>query len=244
MKLYAYCLTDEDVRETLANSEGVGGAEAYAIRHAGLSAVVSRFGDESVAVKPENVRAHGRVISRVMQQTTPLPFRFGTIAIEARLLNYLRANETALHASLERVRGCVEMGVKIIWDAEAARREAEDAEAVRADAATGARQIAGRGTAFLTAKRRELSGGEKLKERAGALAAWLDAQLSGVVRESSVRVSPSESLVVRAAHLVERGRLEEYRARLDALRADERARDIRFLTSGAWPPYSFSEVRS
>jgi hypothetical protein len=53
-----------------------------------------------------------------------------------------------------------------------------------------------------------------------------------------VRVSPEGSLVVRAAHLVVRERVEEYRERLRAA-GDER-RELRLLTSGPWPPYSFS----
>ena len=64
-----------------------------------------------------------------------------------------------------------------------------------------------------------------------------------VVRDSRVRVLPSRALLVRAAHLVERARLEEYRARVRALEA-ERVGGLSFLTSGAWPPYSFSEIRS
>jgi hypothetical protein len=55
-----------------------------------------------------------------------------------------------------------------------------------------------------------------------------------------VRLSPSEAISVRAAHLVERERVAEYRTRLRALAAERR--DVRLLTSGPWPPYSFSEM--
>jgi hypothetical protein len=45
---------------------------------------------------------------------------------------------------------------------------------------------------------------------------------------------------VRAAHLVERERVVAYRERLRSLGAERVG--LRFLTSGPWPPYSFSDV--
>jgi hypothetical protein len=89
-------------------------------------------------------------------------------------------------------------------------------------------------------KRRELMGEEGARRRAEEAAAWLAGGLKGLARETAERLSPSEAIIVRAAHLVERGRAAEYRARLRTLAAGRQ--DLRLLTSGPWPPYSFSEV--
>ena len=91
--------------------------------------------------------------------------------------------------------------------------------------------------AFLAAKRRDANCHEALRRRAGELARWLEGQLSGTVRESTVRVCPSDGMAIRAAHLIARARLDEYRARIARARAERG--DLRFLTSGEWPPYSF-----
>lgn len=247
MRLYAYCLCDEvapeasegGLAQALAEVKGIGDARPHMLREGNLFAVVSEFEGARVAVVPENVRAHEQVVAGVLgRQVTPLPFRFATVAVEERFRDYLRTHEAALLASLGRVRGCVEMNVKIIWDVQEERREAEQAVERKHTPETGP------GTAFLAAKRREISGGDRLKERAEAIAEWLASSVREIVRESSVLVNPAQSLVIRAAHLVERAHLEEYRARVGALRDDERARDLRFLTSGVWPPYSFSEVRA
>ena len=126
------------------------------------------------------------------------------------------------------------------------RREVEKEEAGNrkpeesGEVAGGGAAVAGRGTAFLLAKRREVLGDEALRRSAEEVAAWLASRVSELVRESAARVSPSEALFVRAAHLVERERLEEYRARVRELTA-ERA-NLHFLASGPWPPYSFSEI--
>ena len=63
-----------------------------------------------------------------------------------------------------------------------------------------------------------------------------------LVREKVVTLNPDDALVIRAAHLVERGRVAEYRERVNSLGRERN--DLRFLTSGAWPPYSFTHLRS
>ena len=261
MKLYAYCVCDGVEAAAFGGERGVGGAAAKLVEcGGGLAAFVSELDEgQPVAITPENVRAHNRVNARLLPYTTPLPFRFGTLITEARLKTYVTANEEALREALARVGGCVEMGVKIMWGAVVN----ETNEAAGVNEAAGADETAvgdevneggapppsafadqaGRGTAFLLAKRREILGDDEARARAEETAALLAARVGEVVRDSRVRVLPSRALLVRAAHLVERARLDEYRARVRALEA-ERAGGLSFLTSGAWPPYSFSEIRS
>jgi hypothetical protein len=110
-----------------------------------------------------------------------------------------------------------------------------DAPAASSEAAT-----VGRGTAFLLRKRREVLGEEEARARAEELAAWLAEGVGALARESAVRVSPPEAIVVRAAHLIGRERVGEYRTRLRELGTTRPG--LRLLASGPWPPYSFSEI--
>lgn len=247
MRLYAYCVCEPLGAGSLAGVRGVGGAAVREFECGdGLAALVSEFGAETaVGVTPENVRAHNRVNARVLARTTPLPFRFGTSLSEARLSAYVAANGRALREALARVGGCVEMGVKIMPAAGAAAGEAarEDGEEEETAPPSPVSNRVGRGTEFLLAKRREILGDEQTRARAGEVAALLAARVADSARESRVALLPSRALLLRAAHLVERGRLEEYRVRVRALGA-ESARGLVFLTSGPWPPYSFSEINS
>ncbi|MGB7925428.1 MAG: GvpL/GvpF family gas vesicle protein [Pyrinomonadaceae bacterium] len=242
MNFYAYCLNDEVTGEMIEGVAGVAGVPRV-VRYGEIAAVVSRFEGESVEVTRENVFAHERVIGHVLTHTTPLPFRFGTVTSAARLESYVESQRESLRAQLASVRGCVEMSVKVIWNAEAVHVEATGGASAGAgrdapgDDESGALEP-GRGTAFLIAKRREILGDERLKARAEEVAAWLSGRLGEAAREMNVNVRPVETPVVAAALLVERARLEEYQERLRAARR-ERA-DLHFLTSGPWPPYSFS----
>lgn len=241
MRFYVYGLSEEVSETTLAGCAGVGGGSPFLFEKDGMRAVVSEFKEERVAVTRENLKAHNRVLGSVLAETTPLPFRFGTLASAGTLAQYIEAHRTQLDAALARVRGCVEMSVKILWET----GDVKAADLKRA-AAREAGQAAARpttGAAYLAAKRAEMAADEELKKREEEVAVWLSGALGEAVKESRVEVRHGQALVVRAAHLVERARLGEYRERVREARARGRG-ELSFLTSGAWPPYSFSELSS
>jgi hypothetical protein len=241
MRFYVYCLSDEPNAVSVEGLKGVDGADARVLAFGGVASVVgvvSEFEGERAIVTRENLRAHNSVNAHVLARATPLPFRFGTLADESRLDAYVAANEGALAEAFERVRGCVEMGVKL--------RVVEGAEAsgsseVNVEESSAARAAGGRGTAFLLAKRREIMGEESLKARAESAAARLAERVEGLARDADVRLSPEGPIVVRASHLVSRADVSEYRARVRELGAG--LEGLHMLTSGPWPPYSFGVSR-
>lgn len=236
MGLYVYCLGEGLSGAAFEGLAGVGRARVRVLELGRLSAVVSEAEGEATAVSEENLLAHNRVNAAALAVTTPLPCRFGTRAAPERLAEYVSANEAALAAALARVRGCVEMSVKLMEKSEVNSRKSE----VGTEAGVVDPGAAGAGTAFLLKKRRELLGEEGARRRAEEAAAWLASSVGGLARETAARLSPPEAIFVRAAHLVERARVGEYRARLRALAAGRE--DLRLLTSGPWPPYSFGEI--
>jgi hypothetical protein len=236
MSLYVYCIGEELPESAFEGLAGVDGAAVRVLRVGSLSAVVSEAGGRESAVTDENVLAHSRVTAAALARETPLPFRFGTRTTPERLAEYVSANEAALAASFARVRGCVEMSVKLLEGSQGEESKVGSQES-EVEAFGG-----GRGTAFLLAKRREILGGEEARRRALELAAWLAAGVGGLARETNVRARPAGAIALSAAHLVARARVAEYRARLRSLGAGRPA--LRLLTSGPWPPYSFSDLRS
>ena len=245
MPFYAYCLSDEVTDRMIESMAGVAGAGApRLIQYGGIAAVVSQLEAERVGLTRENVFAHERVVGRVLAHTTPLPFRFGTVVSASQLEGYMNSQREFLQAQLARVRGSVEMSVKLVWNLEAVRREAAASDALKGGATedeSGAEPL-GLGAAFMVAKRREILGDEALRSEASEIASWLSERLGDAVREMEVRVRPMEALVVAAAHMVLRERIEEYQERLRAARLERP--DLHFLTSGPWPPYSFIQARS
>jgi len=245
MNLYAYCLSDEVTPDALDEITGIEDRPARLICYESIKAVVSDMNSERVAVTRENVLAHDSVIRQVLRSQTPLPFRFGMVASTSQLADYIASQRTGLLSQLARVRDSVEMSVKVIWDAQTVKRAASEraADSRAADSlAANKAEASGPGAGFLRAKQDEIIRDEALKAQAERIRDWLCEALGESVRETVARTLPSEVMVLAASHLVERARLRDYRARL--AQAKEARSDLRFLTSGAWPPYSFCNLDS
>lgn len=229
MKLYAYGLTEglDSLPQAL---NGINGAAVYIYKAGDFSLLVSAFSGETVPVNRENVLLHAAVVRSVLDRTTPLPFRFGTLVTDQQLENYVTSRREALQAKLKLVQGCVEMTVRIIWDREWNGGESSSNDDLQTKP----------GTAFLKEKRRELLGSETRVEEAKRIAGWLEDRLGDAVRESRIETNATEKLLLSAAHLVERGAIDRYRTALKS--AQHERPELHFLASGPWPPYSFANI--
>ena len=227
MKLYLYCLA-EDIDELTHDLIGVGGASVRLLKLEGFSLLVSEFAEDIVPLTRENALNHAAVVRSVLDRRTPLPFRFATLVTETELRSYLASRREALREKLELVRGRVEMSVKVIWDHDVhdqpRRHEIPEKP----------------GTAFLAQKRLEILGSETRVAEAKQLASWLSDRVGQVVKETRINTDVKGKLILSVAHLVERGVVEEYRARLKEIRAERP--ELHFLVSGPWPPYSFANI--
>lgn len=226
MKLFVYCLAEKI--DALTPSTGISGAKVEILNLEGFSLLVSEFDEKLTPLTIENALAQAAVVQSVFKQTTPLPFRFGTVVGEQQLRSYVASHRTDLENKLAQVRGCVEMSVKIISNTDQTEKEVS---------ATG---DDGPGARFLKEKRREILGGERRAERARQVAAWLHDCVRSVVREEQLSLCPTEKLIVAAAHLVERRSVRDYRDQLAEAR--QMRPELHFLVSGPWPPYSFSNI--
>lgn len=227
MKLYAYCLT-EGIDSLPDSLHGIAGATVSLIKVEGFSLLVSDFAADAVPVNRDNALAHAAVVRSVLDQTTPLPFRFGTLVTPPQLQGYVTARRDALQTKLELVRGCVEMSVKIIWDPKGSEEQpSHDAEMKP-------------GTAFLAEKRRQILGSEASGAEAKRIAGWLEEQLADTVRETRINTNTTDKLLLTAAHLVERGSVERYR--IAVKNATLVRPELHFLASGPWPLYSFANI--
>ena len=226
MNLYVYCIcADLDTFDKPVT--GVNGGEVRVLKIEGFSLLVSDC--EEATANPQNALAHAAVVKSVLEQTTPLPFRFGTATTEQQLRSFISTNKIAIASKLEHLRGCVEMDLKMVWHGKPSSPPAIAEEPV------------GPGTAFLRAKRREIAGDERVTRLTKEISGHLAKELSDVIKDEKMSLAPSEMGVQgKVFHLVEISRIQHYRERVSEL--PQKQPEFELQVSGPWPPYSFADI--
>jgi hypothetical protein len=98
-------------------SLGIEGRDAYTITDGRVSAVVSGLASAKIRPERANLRAHQAVLKRLIEDTTPLPMAFGTIADCPQAIHrILVRNRRVFDQQLTRVAGKVEMGLRVTLD--------------------------------------------------------------------------------------------------------------------------------
>jgi len=225
MKLYAYCLCAD--LDSFDNSvSGVSGATVRVLKIEDVSVLVSDC--EVVAATQENMLAHAAVVRSVCTRTTPVPFRFGTLATEPQFRSFITGNKVAIANKLAHLAGCVEMDLKTVWQSSNSAPALPDPPA-------------GPGTAFLREKRRELLGDEPPAAQRAELSGLLSEELGDLVKEEKISLRASDkSPATKVFHLVEASKIKAYREKVQKLR--EKRPELQLEVSGPWPPYSFANI--
>jgi hypothetical protein len=217
--IYAYVIREAGAAAVAPSCRGFGGAAVRALQCDGLSALYSRHRSLRVRPTPESVRIHERVVEAAMTGGTVLPLRFGTqLEGEGELEAALDERRDELLRGLDRVRGCVELGLRVL------PRDAGRGRGSR-PRSSGREYLLGR-----VADQRDRQ--QAAQELHGPLARLAEAS---VVR----RPAPPATLV--ASYLVARDMVDEFRACADQL--SQRQPDCRVMVTGPWPPYSFVPER-
>ncbi|HJS24688.1 MAG TPA: GvpL/GvpF family gas vesicle protein [Pyrinomonadaceae bacterium] len=227
MKLYVYCLV-ENLDTVDVPVPGINGAAVRLLKIDEFGVLVSD--GEAFPLTKESAIAHHTVVRSILDQTTSLPFRFGSVVSEQQLRHYVATYKPALKKSFEHVRGCVEMDLKIIW--QHSKPESDEPAETKKQ---------GPGTAFLQQKRRELLGDERQSPQIAELSNLLRKDLGGVVRDEKIEIRPSQTAALAAVfHLVESANTHEYQEKVQEIRNNRP--NLRIRMSGPWPPYSFANI--
>ena len=186
----------------------------------GLAVAVSEHVAEPPGT-PEALLRHAEVVEALAESgAAVLPAGFGLLySDEAALEAGVGGHAAELQAALERVRGCAEVGLRVLGP----ERDAPEAPQ--------------RGGDYLRARLRETTGRERL-------AAELHDALARHARDSTVNTPPGERLLLSAAYLVPRDGVDDFRG--EVVKLERSHPELALVCTGPWPPYSFAprtEVR-
>lgn len=233
--MYLYALGDcaDVVPEGLT---GLFDAPVTGLTIGGFQAVISPI--EPVRIRPErrHLTAHQRVLHTLMAKSTVLPVAFGMILPHvARLTRTVETSHETLAEELDRVRGCVEMSVRLSLDVpsifqyfietDSALRMARD-EMISAGLPHASKVAVGQ--MFERA----------LKTRCEQEGSRVIAELEPAAVELVTDEPKTEAEILRLSALVDRSCLQDFERRVHAV-AETFDSSYRFDFSGPWAPHSF-----
>lgn len=216
---------------------GIGGLPVYGVRCGEFAALVSRLAPEAVDFQSEALMAHEGVLIDAMHRGTVIPAAFGHLfSNEAELCDCLEGAAAEMQASLERLKGCVEAGLKAIWRKDAFLPDIQTAE-----------------LAALMNRARQNSADQSLALAVGELVEHLVSQrreayvaeiCPGLVKaalEMRLGETLSTRMVFNASFLVPAEGFAAFEQTVERI-ADPYADRLDFQCSGPWPPHNFSRL--
>jgi hypothetical protein len=239
--VYGVVAGGEAVAITTEGIERAG--QARLLRHDGIAALVADVPPDPIPTTRRNLTSHAEVLAEGARQTTVLPMRFGVVFPDERRIvdEFLRPNSGELASLLDRFDGMVEATLRGYFEDEDARlrdvveqepeiaRLREQVRAVPEDAGYYARIRLGELVASALEARRAADE-RRILDRLEPLAHAVD-------RDTEL----PQRVVVKAAFLMERPKLQAFDREVDALARDLAGR-IRFSYAGPLALHSFVDV--
>lgn len=207
--IYVYAITDPVL---LDGASGLEGAPLEFVEQGGIIGVFSTHDQLEIKSEPDQLWSHEHVIDHLMERAAVLPLRFGTALRDSEALRkVLDEDGTKFRLLLSRVRGCVELAVRV------------GLEASPAQAASG-------GSDYM---RQRLAARERETEAADRVLA----PLRPLARATARRPPQAGTATISESYLVPRAAVAPFAAELKELQAQNPGLSI--SCTGPWGPYSF-----
>ena len=241
MAWYAYCIAERNAFPELSRHRrpmpltgvtGLFGNQTFLFPAADLAVIVSEHLPEDAArltgsTAQAAAREHARVVSGCFNQSTVLPFRFGTtFDDDDALRRSVRSNQRHFLANVERLRGKAEMHLKVLVD-----------DVVAAPRDADYRPQAGAGQQYLSNLRESASRQRERQSRARALSVQMHRMFLPIAEEITCKRMESGKMLLDIAHLVDKKTVERYQNKYSS--ATVQMKDCAMQLSGPWPPYHF-----
>jgi hypothetical protein len=240
---YVYCVIE--AREEIDLGPigiGEGGHHVYSVHHSDLAAVVSDTPLTLYDPTRQNVMAHELVNETVMRDHTVIPMSFGTIfRTEEDVVEFLRTTGKAFQEVLDKTRGTIELGLKILWNREemVARLEKKDEEIA------GLRKEisdAGQGSTYFARVQLGRLVENALEAEASQLVAEVYETLTPLAVASRSSKLIGDNMILNSAFLVAREREAEFDEAVKKLSRLHKG-VLNFRYTGPWPPYNFVNIK-
>ena len=240
--IYLYAITEE-LQAPLEALRGVDYAPLSYMHHSGLTAVASPIGEWGVNPTPRRLWQHEQVVEALMTGHPVLPVRFSTIfPDETAVLDRLEAFNETYENDLDRLRGCVELSLRVIrlWEPYAGGDGMADTVSwpeLAAEPKTRSADHPKNGRAVDVARRSAALQRRSNRRRNESLADLINRSLEGFSVDHTLTIEETSGVLIKAAYLVEQSQLGAMQCAVRRLMRSYP--NMHFLCTGPWPPYHF-----
>jgi Gas vesicle synthesis protein GvpL/GvpF len=207
----------------------------------GLAAICGSGAERGTGdVSPEALWRHEEVVEALMADRDLLPVRYGSrLPDEGALVRAVEVRQDELRAALGRVRGAVELSLRVMAGDEIRASDAGAETVGEGGHSSGTSERAGErpgrdgeGARYLRARARSSAARESIR-------AAVERPLAALARATAENPPGSPPELLRAAYLVDRKRVDVFTRAV--ARLQQAHPELRLLCTGPWPPYSFAE---
>jgi len=257
--IYLYCVTK--IKPTHISPKRAG-IKVYSIYSQGIYAFVSKvspdeFSEDNLKKKltdmgwvEKKVRQHEKVIKEIMQYTTVLPFKFGTVfRAGENVQGLLEKHATEFKKIISELEGKEEWGLKIYCDLEKFKdilqRGDEKIKEIEQEIAS-----VSKGKAYFLKKKKDELINNISDER---ISEYTLDSFDGLERLSAAfkinKLFPyevtqkKEKMVLNAAFLISKERMKDFNSTSVYLKAKYKPKGLEFDWTGPWPPYNFTAIK-
>ena len=257
--IYVYCVSQ---KEPALKDPGPGN-NIYAISHQALYAVVGKvsedeFSEENLKknladmnwIEPK-AREHIKVINRIMETSTVIPFKFGTIfKTEASLRKMLEDYSRQIKDNIAELDGKEEWSVKIYCNFKVLT---EKTVQISGKIKQLDREIfsSSPGKAFLLKKKRNELVKDEVNREIGEYGQCCFGKLKEQAREAVInRLLPREvtekenEMILNIASLVSKEKAGDFHNAVEELKSKYKESGFEFDCTGPWPPYNFTAIKA
>jgi hypothetical protein len=254
VSLLLYCVFESSTGPIPEGVAGVDGLPVLALFAGGLGAAVSRVDSNDLKPNVARALAYGEAIEIFYRNFSLIPMRYGSfLRDEDAVLGLLARNEEAFKSLLQKLDGCVEMGVRILLPETLDESLLSRKRCEQTDSAVDALGI-NSGRAYLESKKRSFSERDRLGMLGKEAIENCKAALQGLFVDTKVEEHAASTLPGHLASegdasfsaptavvyfLVRKERLEAFCQSFEKMSATKASG---MLLSGPWPPYNFATL--
>ncbi|MBI5207520.1 MAG: GvpL/GvpF family gas vesicle protein [Candidatus Firestonebacteria bacterium] len=234
-------ISDNSVNKTGLGFKGLCDSYLYCLSYRDIAIAVTEICDNRLKINNECIFEYEKIIENLMKDSSLLPFRFGTaFKDDIEIVRLLKEQYDKFYLNLQKVKNKLEYGLKVMWDYEEAGQKLIPFSYLKENKRTfDILEGSSLYRKYLVNRFKKYKHEEALIKSAENIINDIYFSLEEVSSFSTFKKMLTKKIILDANFLVEKEKEDKFINRFKEIK--QRRKDLKFLFTGPWPPYSFTD---